>query len=366
MKKVFLICTALMGLLLASCNEKIEVKPVNIDPISMESDGIFYEIDPRSEVMIIACRLAGVRAFSEGSNSEYVMMVEKLFDSQKEHPLVKQIKKASKKFQGDAYYEMEIVKYISSDMTELFVTKETMPDFLKEFWGNVNLKDFIANFNDFAHKGNFERIWKMSGTSLKGEITGIKDFYTQKPEILSFMKEYFYSKDDSLKIVISTTPLLGGWIVPLPVYEEGNQKILRVYQSNYGNPKSNYDDFYVYQELVTALMNKLLNENWDTCYEKVKPILEKVFTENKIPVKRITTAGFKSNAAIVLSRVASTKYLYTYKEEVLADEINKSNRKYLLIKDLSQYDAMMEYYESNRNNYPSFEKFFTEYLLENF
>lgn len=359
-KSIYLILCA-VALLFSSCGKQ-ELKPINAKPIVIEDGEITYEVDPRAELIIIAGRLAGVRAFSDNIDVDYVKTIDKMFEKQKDHPFVKQLKKTSKKFYGNADYELKIAEFISEDMTSFTVSKKEMPAYLDEFWKGVNFNKLIKNYNDFAVQGNFEKIWKLYELHLKGELSKAKVYFEKKPEILSCYKDYFYN-DEDIKFVISASPIIGSWIISLPVYEENNQKVVKLYQSPWADHTSLGDDVYTYLQYATGISAGLIHENWDKISDKTKTVVDKVCKDNKISTKKFKTSAYKYNLMDYLSTALTSEYIYAYKEPELADEIDKAYKKYSLM-DFDKINAILEEYKSNRDKYPDFETFFTEVLVE--
>lgn len=358
-KSIYLIlCTA--ALLFTSCGKQ-ELKPINIQPIVIDAGDITYEVDPRAELIIIASRLAGIRAFSDSIDVDYVNTVDKMFEKLKDHPFVKQLKKTSKKFYGNADYELKIAEYISTDLTSFTVQKKEMPAYLDEFWKGVNFNKLIKDYNDFAVKGNFEKIWKLYELHLKGELSKTKVYFDKKPEILSFYKNYF-AGDENIKFVISTSPILGSWIISMPVYMENNHKVVKLYQSPWAEHTSDSDDVYTYMQYASGVSSALVHENWDKISDKTKTVVDKICKDNKISTKNFKTSAYKYNLIDYLSTALTSEYIFANKEPELAEEIDKAYKKYSFM-DFDKIIGMLEEYKSNRQKYPAFEVFFTEYLI---
>ena len=360
-KSIYLILCA-VALLFSSCGKSQDLKPINIQPIIIEDGDITYKVDPRAELMMIACRLAEVRAFKDDNSSDYVKTIDKMFEKQKDHPLVKDINKRMKKFYGNADYELKIVDFISEDMTSFIVSKKEMPAYLNEFWKGENFDKFIKNFNDFAVKGNFEKVWKLYELHLKGELSKVKDFYNKKPEILQFYKDYFYG-DEKVRFEISSTKILGNWVIPMPVYTENGQKVVKIYQSPYGDPANDYDDIYIHLQYVNGVCFNLIHENWDKISGKTKALVDEICKQNKISTKKFKDSAYKFNLADVLCAAINSEYIYANKEPEFAEEVDKAYKKYILYQNMEKIDALFADYKNNRQKYPNFEVFFTEYLI---
>lgn len=364
MKKSIYTVLCAAALLFTSCGKQ-ELKPINIQPIVIEDNEITYRVDPKSELMMIACRLAGVNAFKDDNSSDYVKTIDKMFEKQKDHPLVKEINKRMKKFYGNADYELKIVDYISEDMTSFTVSKKEMPAYLNEFWKGVNLNKFIKEFNDFGEKSNFEKVWKLYELHLKGELSKVKDFYDKKPEVLQFYKDYFYG-DEKVRFEVSTTKILGNWVIPMPVYTENGQKVVKIYQSPYGDPTNEYDDIYIHLQYVNGVCYALVHENWDKISGKTKALVDEVCKQNKISTKKFKDSAYKYNLADVLATAINSEYIFANKEPEFSEEVDKAYKKYILMNDFDKVENLFDEYKSNRQKYPDFEVFFTEYLINTF
>lgn len=358
---LFLIISILICSTFISCNKKSELKTINLEPITITTEDATFQIDPRAEILMIACRLANITAFSVNTNDEYVNGIEKMYEKYKKHPLVKQLKKASHKFNGSALYELAIAEYISKDFTELTVTKSSMPEYLKkDFWGKVNLKKFIRNYNDFAVQSNFVRIWSYYEKHLKGSIIDVRDFYEKNKNILEAVKSFSYP-NENIKIIICSTPILGNWVIGCPVFEENNQKIIKLYQA----PKLNKEgdtDVYIFEEFLYGVNYSLLNKNWESISDKVRKIVNTVLKENKISVKYKDSA-YKNQAASFLSSLLTIDYVKSCKQDDEAEEIIKYIRKYIMIEDTTQFETLFADYINNKNDYKSYEDFFENKII---
>jgi len=361
MKKCFYLIVCAVALMFTSCGKQ-ELKPLNLKPIVIETEQVKYEVDPRAEILMIACRLAKVNAFSDQLDNDYINTIDKMCKPLEKHPLVKQLKKASRKFQGEAFYELAIVDYISADMTSLSVDKKTMPAYLNDFWKKVNLNDFIKNYNDFANKSNFQKIWALYEMQLKGKASNVKIFYEKKPEVLNFIKDYM---NDDVKFVFRASPILQHWIISMPANTENGQKTLTVYHSPGVDPAFD-DDVYCTRCILDGLCYEQVINNWDKISEKSKSVINEIFTQNKIPSKKVKTPVYMENVVEIISMAINSKYIYANKEPERAEEIDKLMRKYVLLQDLSKVDALVDYYEENRAVYPDFDTFCSDYLVDVF
>ena len=168
MKKTILTLPFLAVILTASlnfvsCSKKAELTPVDIKPIVYQADNITVKVEPKLELLLIALRLVEVQPFSNNyynqDYSQFVDGVDNLFAKQKDHPFVKDIKSRSKNYKDGYRSALAIAQYISDDMTQMTIKQKELPKDIESFWKGINLKTFIAQFNDFANTSNYARIW---------------------------------------------------------------------------------------------------------------------------------------------------------------------------------------------------------------
>ena len=189
MKKLFHNKTAVLATLtvftsislFTSCSKKAELIPVNLKPIVYQNENVTVKVDSKLELLMIAMRLAEIKTFSNDSYgqeySQFVVGVDKLFSNQKDHPLVKTLKSHYKNYKGAIIEILKITRYISDDMTQLTINKKELPKEMLSFWKDINLNDFIVQFNDFAVKGNFERICLLYEAQLKRQAISVNEYY---------------------------------------------------------------------------------------------------------------------------------------------------------------------------------------------
>ena len=239
MKKLFnttlaaLTALSLFALLFTGCSKKSELTPVNINPIVYQTDNITIKVDPKLELLMIALRLAEVEPFSYNyysqDYSQFVDGVDKLFAKQKEHPLVKDIKSRNKNYKNSIRDILAISQYISDDMTQMTIKQKEMPKELKTFWKGVNLKTFIAQFNDFANVSNFARIWILYEPHLKRQAIAEQEFMTYNKSITDWISEYFFAPDSKPEYEIFSTTLTASYNFSLaPASKDGKTKIKEI------------------------------------------------------------------------------------------------------------------------------------------
>lgn len=364
MKNVIPILLGAFALIFTSCSKKVELTPVNIEPIIVENGNVTYKVDPRIEILMAAYRLAEFNfAMIEGGAGEYLSGIDKILEKQKEHPLVKQLKAATKDYMGDLCYCLNIVNYISPDFTSINLNKKNLPADLEFYWGNVDLEKFIQNLNDFAIQSNYERIFKLYDKTLKSAINNMKEFFNKNDKLLPWIEDYFYAPETEINYVINICPTLNQYMVSLKEINDGNKITHEIFLLPFvqqdGYVDVNYSINWSYK-----ILRELIKENWADLEEPIKKIVNDISEKNQFDIKKYKDYNYSSAVADSMSVLFIENYIKATQNEEIVKDLMESIKSSSYLEDFDTYLEYAHYYEENRNIYPDFEKFFAEYVVK--
>ena len=364
MKK--LLFTALAALtLLTGCSKKAELTPVEIKPIVYQTDNITVKVDPKLELLLIALRLAEVEPFSYNyygqDYSQFVDGVDKLFEKQKEHPFVKEIKSRSKNYKDNYRSALAITQYISDDMTQMTIKQKEMPKELESFWKGINLKTFIAQFNDFANTSNYARIWILYEPHLKRQAIAEQDYQTSNIKGIEWISKYFFAPDSKPEILLYSSTLTAGYYYALPLTTKDNTTVITQIAGAY-LPKDNDWNYYNSTLNITAsYVYALIEKHWDLLSEDLTRFTKKIYEENQFTDK-VTDTIVKANNSTVFAIVFSLDFDLAKDNEEIGTAIKNAIVTNYLYKEPEKLIALADYYQANRDTYPDFESFLVNYL----
>lgn len=363
MKKRLPILFGIFTLIFTSCGKKVELTPVNIKPIIVENGNVTYKIDPRMEILMAAYRLAEYNfAMTDSGTGEYLSGIDKILEKHKEHPLVKQLKAATKDFRGDLTYCFNIVNYISPDFTSINLDKKNLPADLEIYWGKVDLQKFIQNLNDFAVNSNYERIFKLYDNSLKSAINNMKEFFNKNDKLLPWIKDYYYTPETELKYVINVCPTLNQYMVSLNETRDGNKITHEIFLVPFVQQDGYVDDTYAIN-LSYKILRKLVGDNWSDLEAPVKKIINNISEKNQWDIKKYKDYNYSCALADFMSLSFIENYIKATRDEEVTKDLMESLKSNSYMENFEDCLKYSHYYEENRNIYPDFEKFFKEYLI---
>lgn len=365
MKKVFYLIILVSSLFCLSCKGKVEKKSLNVSPVVIEDNNLVFQVDPKSELLMMALRLAKVNAMSYTSGSDYVFTNDRLVEKYKDHPLIKQLSKATKKYNGNFSSELEIAKYISDDLTTLNVDSKNLPLELQAFWSRVNLNQFIDNLNDFAVKIQFERIWKMNEGKNRIGLTNLKEFYQKNDyKILSWVENTFFTKEYSCKFTINSSFYLRNYFFPLSARFSEKNVLLDLYHPMGLNIES-FDDGWTSLYWGESIIQTILMENWEEIEGKIKPYVDEVLKKNKISVKKFNKENYIQEIRYYLSLILLTDYVKMAKTEEDIQGFQNYLKQKILLENVEEIILDHESsYLNNRDQYPEYKDFIIEYLKQ--
>lgn len=347
MKKTLLILSAFLCLF-TSCQKKQELKPVNIKPITIEQDGVIITSDPRFELLLIATNLAEFYPFGNYT-TEYASTIQTFFKNHKTHPLIKQIKKITKKYTFYLDYLM-VFNCISEDFTSF--SDKTLHNSAKKYWKKHQEK-FLQNFNSFAHDTHFDKFYLAYEHQLKHQIFHAQEYFNVNSSIIPTTNSILYRNNNQKYTVYCSNLFFSNRGTSIP-----NTTIIRT-NPDRTNP---YTKIRIQTNLLYSTIFKLCDQNWEQIKEPVSALIKTLFEQNQITQKNTDT-----NILIMLSDLLSEYLTYhftknEYSEEIQT-EIYESNKKFYLYDFYPILQPMFQEYEQNPEKYAYFEDFSNNYLV---
>lgn len=348
-----------------SCSKKAELTPVDIKPIVYQTDNITVKVEPKLELLLIALRLAEVQPFSNNyynqDYSQFVDGVDNLFAKQKDHPFVKEIKNRSKNYKDGYRSALAIAQYISDDMTQITIKQKELPKEIESFWKGINLKTFIAQFNDFANTSNYARIWLLYEAHLKRQAIAEKEYQTFNIKGIEWISKFFFAPDSKPEYLFYSSTLTSGYYFALPLSFKDNKSVITQIAGAYWTKDNDWNNYNSTLNITASYVFDLLEKHWDLVSEDLTRIIKKIYDENQLTDK-VTDILVKSTSATLLSIVCSLDYELAKEQEEIGTAIKNTITTNYLYKDPDQLIALTDYYQANRDTYPDFESFLVNYL----
>ena len=351
--------------LFTSCSKKAELTPVNIKPIVYQNENVTVKVDPKLELLMIAMRLAEIRPFSNDyygqEYSQFVVGVDKLFANQKNHPLVKTLKSHIKNYKYSTNEIMKITRYISDDMTQLTINKKELPKEMLTFWKGINLNDFIAQFNDFAVKGNFERICLLYEAQLKREAISINEFYNYNHNITKWISEFYFSPEKQIIFELKPTTLFDDTLfVPNPIVSD-DTIIIEAICPAFWTKEEKWPAIKSTLEIAYGYNYALCQKYWDLISEDANRIIKSIYEKHQITDK-ITEHSLQYFLSNILMQTAMLNYEFVREDEEITATFRNSLTNNYLIDNVDKVISILDVYKENRDQYPDYESFFSSYI----
>ena len=364
MKKLFIAALATLTLF-TSCSKKSELTPVNIKPIVYQTDNITIKVDPKLELLLIALRLAEIEPFSINyygqEYAQFVDGIDNLFAKQKDHPLVKEIKSRAKNYKESYRSILAITQYISDDMTQMTFKQKEMPKELESFWKGLNIKTFIAQFNDFANNSNYARIWTLYEPHLKRQAIAEQDYQTYNKKLIDWISSYFFAPDSKPEFMFYSSTLTAGSYIALPLTDKNDKTVLNQISGAYWTKDNEYSQINSTLNIVASYMYSMLEKHWDLLSEEIIRITKKIREENQL-TEKVTDYIALSTASYLLPIVCSLDSDLAKDNEEIRTGIKNAITSNYLFKNSDKLIDLADYYQANRETYPDFESFIVNYL----
>jgi len=354
MKNILLLFTLIV--LLPGCKKD---DPIIIDiPDDYFKNGVYVTIDPRMEL------LAVVQHFTTWANDhhtnlnfDYVNEVENYFSSFSQHPA---INKCQELIDNGFTYDAPVNYILFHDYPPELRRMAPYSDYLTgRARGVTNLADFADKLRDFATKTGFMSFYDSCKTFYNETLT--LAFNTLgNMNYIELMEDYY--GDTKYKYIIIPTPLFdGGGYGPRVDLPEGQYvyNVLGPTRLNNGIPAFGKESDFKHillHEFSHSFVNPLTEKNIDEVNKSsglFEPIKEKM-KEQAYSSWYVCVNEHLVRINVIRMRIKSEGE--SIKDDLM--EYEKS-RSFIYI---SQLDTLMQSYESNRSEYPTYEDFYPEII----
>lgn len=348
-----------------SCSKKAELQPVTFKTLEVKKDNITVCVDPRTEVLLIASRLAEISFFAnhDMDSDDYISGIDKIMEKQKNHEFVKLLKSMTKNYKGGIYQLLTLSKYISEDFTEIYFTKKTVPAEIEALCKNLDTKKFITLLNDFVNASNLSRVWLLYESYMKANLFDVSDFYDKYPNVTRWISEYFFDASTKQIFKVHVSPIMNYYhiLTPYSTYDGVNNFF--ICQSPGLNKVNNFSDINLAITMCGSFYITYLREH----YESFKNYIEKMM--NDWAVKNNYTEKFQDfnyigYATDWISYVTIINYIEKFSPEDSKELYISSIESSLPMEELISLKDVFKYYDENRANYPTMESFLNNYLAD--
>ena len=348
-----------------SCSKKAELTPVTLKTLEVKKDNITVCVDPRTEVLLIASRLAEISFFAnhDMDGDDYITGIDKIMEKQKNHEFIKFLKSMTKNYKGGIYQLLTLSKYISEDFTEINFTKKTVPAEIEALCKNLDTKKFITLLNDFVNASNLSRVWLLYESYMKANLFDVSDFYDKYPNVTRWISEYFFDASTKQIFKVHVSPIMNYYhiLTPYSTYDGVNNFF--ICQSPGLNKVNNFSDINLAITMCGSFYITYLREH----YESFKNYIEKMM--NDWAVKNNYTEKFQDfnyigYATDWISYVTIINYIEKFSPEDSKELYISSIESSLPMEELISFKDVFKYYDENRANYPTMESFLNNYLAD--
>ncbi len=370
MKKLFHSTTPLALLVLlvslfTSCSKKSDLKPVSFKPLEVTKDNLTVCVDPRTEVILIASRLAEISFFAnhDMDDEDYVSGIDKIMEKQKDHDFVKLLKSMNKNYKGGIYQLLTLSKYISEDFTQINFTKKTVPAEIEAFCKNLDTKKFITLLNDFVNVSNISRVWLLYESFIKANIFDVSDFYDKYPNVTRWISEYFFDSTSKEKFVVHVSPIMNYYHILTPYSASDGVNNFFICQSPGLNKTNTVSDINVAISMCGCFYITYLRENYDKYSAYIEKMINDWAAKNNY-TEKLQDFNYIGYAADWIAYVTVINYIEKFSPEDLKEMYISSIESNLPIEELIALKDEFKYYDENRTDYPTMESFLNNYLAD--
>ena len=370
MKKLFHSTTVLASLVLLtslfiSCSKKTELKPVSFKPLEVTKDNLTVCVDPRTEVILIASRLAEISFFAnhDMDSNDYVTGIDKIMEKQKDHEFVKLLKSMTKNYKGGIYQLLTLSKYISEDFTQINFTKKTVPAEIEALCKNLDTKQFIALLNDFVNVSNISKVWLLYESFMKANLFDVSDFYDKYPNVTLWISEYFFDSTCKEKFVVHVSPIMNYYHILTPYSASDDVNNFFICQSPGINKMNTFSDINLAITMCGCFYITYFREN----YDKYSTYIEKMINDwasKSNYTEKLQDFNYIGYAADWISLVTVIDYIEKFSPEDLRELYISSIESNLPIEALISLKDVFNYYDENRADYPTMESFLNNYFVD--
>lgn len=348
-----------------SCSKKAELTPVTFKTLEVKKDNITVCVDPRTEVLLIASRLAEISFFAnhDMDGDDYITGIDKIMEKQKNHEFVKLLKSMTKNYKGGIYQLLTLSKYISEDFTEINFTKKTVPAEIEALCKNLDTKKFITLLNDFVNTSNLSRVWLLYESYMKANLFDVSDFYDKYPNVTRWISEYFFDASTKQIFKVHVSPIMNYYHIMTPYSTYDGVNNFFICQSPGLNKVNNFSDINLAITMCGSFYITYLREH----YESFKNYIEKMMNDWAVKnnyTEKLQDFNYIGYATDWISYVTIINYIEKFSPEDSKELYISSIESSLPMEELISLKDVFKYYDENRANYPTMESFLNNYLAD--
>ena len=348
-----------------SCSKKAELTPVTFKTLEVKKDNITVCVDPRTEVLLIASRLAEISFFAnhDMDSDDYITGIDKIMEKQKDHEFVKLLKSMTKNYKGGIYQLLTLSKYISEDFTEIYFTKKTVPAEIEALCKDLDTKKFITLLNDFVNSSNLPRVWLLYETLMKANLFDVSDFYDKYPNVTRWISEYFFDSSSKQNFVVHVSPVMNYYHILTPYYSSDGVNNFFICQSPGINKMNTFSDINLAITMCGCFYITYLRENYDKYSAYIEKMNNDWASKNNY-TEKFQDFNYIGYAADWISLVTVIDYIEKFSPEDSRELYISSIESNLPIEELISIKDVFNYYDENRADYPTMESFLNNYLAD--
>ena len=370
MKKLFntflLLLALVSSLSITACSKKTKLTQIELKTISYQHENLTVNVDPKIELLLVGLRLSEQEPFNQNAYgqeyAQYLEGVDKICGNQKNHPFVKTLKSHYDSKKTNATDILKISRYISDDITSISIKNKELPTEMQQFWKKINLKQFIADMNDFAVKSNFTKVWVLYNPQLKSQAINNLDYYKSMPQITDWISDFYFAKDNKPDYQFFASTGTAGYMFIPTLIKKDNKIIVQNYLPAYSYNKDNlpYTIVPAYY-LSFAVAYTYTVENWELISEDYNKLLDKIIEDNQITYKYKESE--KQNLfANLIANVCVLNYEVAQNDEEIYTQFKNQIEQYYYYKDPDKLISLLDVYIDNRDKYLDFESFFKDFI----
>ena len=352
-------------LIFVSCSKKAELTPVSFKQLEVKKDNVTVCVDPRTEVLLIASRLAEISFFAnhDMDGDDYVTGIDKIMEKQKNHEFIKFLKSMTKNYKGGIYQLLTLSKYISEDFTEINFTKKTVPAEIEALCKNLDTKKFITLLNDFVNASNLSRVWLLYESFMKANLFDVSDFYDKYPYVTRWISEYFFDSSTKQNFIVHVSPIMNYYHILTPYSTSDGVNNFYICQSPGISKTNNFSDINVAITMCESFYITYLREH----YENFKDYIEKMMNDWAVKnnyTEKMQDFNYIGYATDWISYVTIINYIEKFSPEDSKEMFISSIESSLPMEKLISLKDVFKYYDENRADYPTMESFLSNYLAD--
>lgn len=348
-----------------SCSKKTELTPVTFKTLEVKKGDITVCVDPRTEVLLIASRLAEISFFAnhDMDSNDYVTGIDKIMEKQKDHEFVKLLKSMTKNYKGGIYQLLTLSKYISEDFTEIYFTKKTVPAEIEALCKDLDTKKFITLLNDFVNSSNLPRVWLLYETLMKANLFDVSDFYDKYPNVTRWISEFFFDSSTKQNFVVHVSPVMNYYHILTPYYSSDGVNNFFICQSPGINKMNTFSDINLAITMCGCFYITYIQENYDKFSSYIEKMINEWASKNNY-TEKFQDFNYIGYAADWISLVTVIDYIEKFSPEDSRELYISSIESNLPIEELISIKDVFNYYDENRADYPTMESFLNNYLAD--